>query len=288
MKILVLGAGGMLGHEVLASLSRRHDVAGTLRSKEPGDGRHSFGVATKILTGVDVRRFASVERVLSDVRPDAVVNAVGVIKQVVDPDYEADVREINAVFPHKLAEFCGESGIRVLHLSTDCVFSGEKGMYRESDVADASDLYGKSKLEGELHAAGCITLRTSMIGLEIARGKSLVEWFLSQRGSINGFRRAVFSGFTTRELARIIGRVLADYPNKSGLYHVSSEPIDKFTLLSGLRERLNLDLEIIPDDEFVCDRSLDSTRFRTEFGYVTLSWDQMLDELSDQIRARSK
>ena len=278
----------MLGHEVLASLSRRHDVAGTLRGKEPGDGRYSFGVATKIHTGVDVRRFASVERVLNDVRPDAVVNAVGVIKQVVDPDYETDVREINAVFPHKLADFCGESGIRVLHLSTDCVFSGEEGMYQESDVPDASDLYGKSKLEGELHATGCITLRTSMIGLEIARGKSLVEWFLSQRGSIRGFRRAVFSGFTTRELTRIIGRVLADYPDKSGLYHVSSEPIDKFTLLSGLRERLNLELEVVPDDEFVCDRSLDSTRFRTEFDYVPPSWDQMLDELSEQIRARSK
>lgn len=288
MKILILGAGGMLGHELLASLESRHDVAGTLHGEASDDGRCPDNKNAKLHFTVDVRQFSTVQNVVEQARPDAVVNAVGVIKQRINPDCQQDVREINSIFPHRLADYCRNSGIRVLHLSTDCVFSGNMGMYCESDIPDSTDLYGLSKMDGELDSDGCITLRTSMIGLETAQRKSLVEWFLAQRGSIKGYRRTVFSGFTTRELARIIEHILVSYPNKSGLYHVSSEPIDKFTLLSGLRDRLNLNLDIIPDDELACNRSLDSTRFRTEFAYDPPTWDEMLDELSDQIKARTQ
>lgn len=275
MRILILGAGGMLGHELLSSLLSRHDVIGALRRPREGEG-------------VDAQRFETVERALSKTKPEAVVNAIGIVKQNIETGQEEYVYKINAEFPHKLAAFCGRAGIRVLHISTDCVFSGDRGMYRETDQPDATDLYGKSKLAGELARNGCITLRTSMIGLEVSRRKSLVEWFLQQEGPTNGYRRAVFSGPTSMELARVIERVLVDYPDKSGLYHVSGEPIDKYSLLSGLRDRLGLSIEIRPDDSFECNRSLDSTRFRSEFDYKPPSWNDMLDELCERIRLRKE
>ena len=263
----------MLGHELVSSLAIRHDVTGT--------SRRSLGDAV-----VDAMQFETVERALAETRPDAVINTIGVVRQIIHLAPEKDVHKINGEFPHKLAACCGDLGIRVLHLSTDCVFSGDRGMYRETDETDPTDLYGLSKLAGELAQDGCITLRTSFIGLEIGRRLSLVEWFLQQQGPIEGFRRAIFSGLTSMELARVIERVLVDYTDKSGIYHVSGEPIDKFTLLSMLRDRLALDIEIRPDDSFECDRSLDSTRFRSEFDYTPPSWNDMLDELCDRIRLR--
>ena len=156
MRILILGASGMLGHELLSSLSCRHDVTGAMRRPLEGEA-------------VDAQRFETVERALSKTRPEAVVNAIGVVKQNIEAVQEEYAYNINAEFPHKLAAFCGRAGIRVLQISTDCVFSGDRGMYRETDQPDATDLYGKSKLAGELAGNGCITLRTSMIGLEVCR-----------------------------------------------------------------------------------------------------------------------
>ena len=171
----------------------------------------------------------------------------------------------------------------MIHLSTDCVFSGKKGNYREDDPSDALDLYGKSKYLGEVNEHHCVTLRTSMIGREIYRKKSLLEWFLAQKGSIKGFKKAIFSGFTTKELSRIIEMILTQYPDASGIYHVSSDPISKFDLLSLIKDGLKLPVEIIPDRSFVCDRSLDSSRFRQEFNYNPPTWEEMIKELCKDI-----
>jgi dTDP-4-dehydrorhamnose reductase len=156
-------------------------------------------------------------------------------------------------------------------------------MYAETDLPDAQDLYGRSKLLGEVNAPHCLTLRTSMIGWELSRKKSLLEWFLAQEGTIKGFKRAIFSGFTTIELSRLIEMMLRKYPQAGGIHHVSADPISKFDLLSMIKARLNLPIAIAPDEEFVCDRSLDSTKFRREFDYQPPTWDAMLDELCEEI-----
>jgi len=174
-----------------------------------------------------------------------------------------------------------------VHMSTDCVFSGRKGAYTENDEPDALDLYGRSKLLGEVYDAHAITLRTSIIGLELSRKQSLIEWFLVQRGEVHGFKRAIYSGFTTLEMARIIEKVLLGHPSLHGVWQVASQPIDKFTLLSMLQERLSDGQRMLLEDEsFVCDRSLVGQRFDEAVGYHAPAWSSMLDELAVQIKER--
>jgi dTDP-4-dehydrorhamnose reductase len=215
-----------------------------------------------------------------------VINAIGVVKQRHAAKESIASIETNALFPHRLALACRESNARLVHLSTDCVFSGRRGRYAEDDFPDADDLYGRTKLLGEVGDTGCVTLRTSIIGLELSRRKSLVEWFLAQRGPIRGYRRAIYTGFTTLEMARIVERVLQHLPARSGVYQASSAPIDKYRLLVMLRDRLGRDLPIEPDDDFHCDRSLLSPRFQADFAYTPPDWPQMIDELAQQIQER--
>jgi dTDP-4-dehydrorhamnose reductase len=192
--------------------------------------------------------------------------------------------QVNAIFPHLLARLCREHNSRLVHLSTDCVFSGKKGNYSEKDRPDPEDIYGLSKLLGETDGPGVVTLRTSMVGLELQRKTGLVEWFLAHKGkSIKGWTKAIFSGLTTAELARVIERLTETMPDARGLYHLSAAPISKFDLLTGLGRRIGGGTAIAPDDSFNCDRSLDSQRFRTVFGYTPPAWDVMLDELAAEI-----
>jgi dTDP-4-dehydrorhamnose reductase len=238
--------------------------------------------------GIDVRSLERLTEVFADFRPEAVVNCVGIVKQRASAHDAIPSLEINSLLPHRLSVLCRAAGARLVHLSTDCAFSGKVGMYRDDDPSDAADLYGRSKYLGEVGDPGCITLRTSMIGLELSRKSGLLEWFLAQSGRIRGFRRAVFSGFTTAELSRLIEKLLVEHPDASGVYHASAEPIDKYHLLVAVRDRLGREIEIVPDDDFHCDRSLDSSRFRAEFGYTPPSWDAMLDELAAEIRAADR
>lgn len=288
MKILVFGGDGMLGHQLVASLSSRHEVETTLRAESDAYRKLKDYLPEASHFGITAQDSMSSRGVVEIVQPDVVINAVGVVKQRAEAHDVITSLEVNALFPHRLAAACQDVGARLIHISTDCVFSGRKGGYREDDFADADDLYGRSKYLGEVTGENCITLRTSMIGLELARKKSLLEWFLAQKQQIKGYRNAIFSGFTTLEIARIVDHVLSHNVGEHGLFHVSSAPIDKFTLLTDLRDRLNRNLQIVADDEFVCDRSLDSTRFRNTFEYTPPSWDSMLEELSDQVRERQK
>jgi len=238
--------------------------------------------------GVDAVRTEDLVGVFSDFHPEVVVNAVGIVKQQSAAKESIPSIEINALFPHRLAVLCRAAGARLVHMSTDCVFAGKSGNYREDDPADAEDLYGKSKFLGEVHENHCITLRTSIIGTEISRKKSLLEWFLAQPGPIKGYKQAIFSGFTTLEMARIIEKLLTQHPRASGLYHVSAAPISKYELLMKIKQRLDLAVQITPDESLRIDRRLDSTRFRQEFGYVPPSWDDMIDELTKDIRRGDK
>lgn len=281
MRILILGGDGMLGHRLLKHFSGRHDARVTLHRPLSDYAASGLFTTGNSFDKVDVCDVDSVRRVLTAFRPEAVVNATGVVKQRAEAAQAIPSIEINALFPHRAAALCAEIGTRFVHMGTDCVFSGNKGHYTEADAPDAGDLYGRSKLLGEVVAPPCITLRTSIIGRELVRKTGLLEWFLAQRGhAIRGYRRAIFSGFTTHEMARIIERVLTGPGPGHGLFQVSSAAISKFDLLTAIRDRMGLNIIIEPDDDFVCDRSLDSSRFRAAFGYQPPSWDAMIDELA--------
>jgi dTDP-4-dehydrorhamnose reductase len=288
MRILVLGGDGMLGHQMFKSLSSKHDVRVTLRQRLSAYNEFNLFTAENAYEGVEVGSVDGLIEVLGEFRPEAVVNAVGIVKQRSTAKESVPSLEINSLFPHRLAGLCKAAGVRMVHMSTDCVFSGRKGRYRETDVSDAEDLYGRTKYLGEVYESHCVTLRTSIIGKELSRKQGLLEWFMSQRGSVQGFTNALFSGFTTLELSRIIEKILTEYPEKGGLYHVSSDPISKFDLLTLLKRKMGLRIEIVPTEEPRLDRSLDSTKFRKEFQYTPPTWEKMIEELSMSVKEVKK
>jgi len=280
MKILIIGGDGMLGHQLLRQWRPRHVVRVTLRKDLAAYASLNLFREEFVFTGVDVRSIDHIAKCVEASRPDVIVNAVGLVKQRPSgQDCMANL-ELNALLPHQLAFIAQKAGARLVHFSTDCVFSGRKGNYVETDFPDADDLYGRTKLLGEIHFPHTLTLRTSIIGRELSRKASLIEWFLAQRGMVHGFTRAIYTGFTTLEIARIVERLLMHYPTASGLWHISSDRITKYDLLRMVRKYFKINTEIVPDDSFVCDRSLASERFRSTFGYAPPSWDKMVEELA--------
>jgi dTDP-4-dehydrorhamnose reductase len=205
-----------------------------------------------------------------------VINCVGLVKQLAEADDPLAAIPINSLLPHRLARLCGAAGARLVHMSTDCIFSGAKGMYTEADMPDAKDLYGRSKYLGEVDYPNAITLRTSIIGHELNSGHSLVGWFLAQQGSVKGFRRAIFSGLPTVELARVIRDHVIPHPEMYGVYHVSADPINKFDLLTLISNVYGKKINIAKDEKFIIDRSLDSTRFRNATGYQPQPWPELV------------
>jgi dTDP-4-dehydrorhamnose reductase len=284
MRLLILGGDGMLGHQLFRHMRGGHQVKVTLRQDLASYAAFRLFDRDNAYHGLDARDTEAMMRVLDEFRPEVVVNAVGIVKQRRDANDAIASIEINSLLPHRLAVLCRGAGARLIHFSTDCVFSGRNGNYRESSVPDAEDLYGRSKLLGEIDGDSCMTLRTSFIGPELSRKTGLLEWFLAQRGSIKGYRKAIFSGFTAIEMSRIIERVATGFPDASGIYHVSSAPISKYDLLCKIRDSLGRKIEIEPDDAFQCDRALDSSRFRKEFGYTPPGWGEMIDELAQHLK----
>jgi dTDP-4-dehydrorhamnose reductase len=272
----------MLGHKLWQTLAPRFDTRVTFRGSPASYARYGIFDPDRSIGGVSAGDFDSVVRAFAAARPDVVVNCIGIVKQDAAAKDPIASIGINALFPHRVAQLARASGARMIHLSTDCVFSGRAGGYRESDAPDAADLYGRSKLLGEVGAPGALTLRTSIIGRELAGAQGLLEWFLSQRGGrVRGFRRAVFSGFTTQALSELIAYLIAGRPGLSGVYHVAAQPIDKLALLTLVKETFGLDVEIEPDESFVCDRSLDGSRFAEEVGFTAPSWPEMIARTRD-------
>ena len=283
MRLLILGGSGMLGHQLWRGLHAQHDTWVTLRRPVADFAVHNLFDETKAIQFDDITDDTALERALGQAKPEAVINCVGLIKQRDEASDEVLTLRVNAEFPHRLAKRCGEAGARLIHFSTDCIFAGTKGNYTESDPSDAADLYGQSKHQGEVADAHSVTLRTSVIGHELGTNLALLDWFLSQRGqAISGFTKAIYSGFTTLEMARIVDRILTKHPALSGVWHVASEPISKFALLQLCREKLGWEGIIEPNDEFVCDRSLNADRFNQATGYTPPSWEAMISELAQQ------
>jgi dTDP-4-dehydrorhamnose reductase len=288
VNILILGGDGMLGHQLRRTLSESHRVQVTLRQALAAYER--FGIPTDgVIDGIDVLEPGHLERALDLSSPQVVINCIGVVKQ--RPDGQSPVPSIliNALLPHRLNELCAARGVRLIHFSTDCVFSGRLGGYRETDLPDPVDVYGRSKLLGEVERAPGLTLRTSIVGLELSRKTSLVEWFLAQRGVIRGYRRAIYSGLTTREMGRLVSRLIDRHPQLHGIWHVASAPINKYDLLVQFAQALGRrDIIIEPDEQFVCDRSLRSDAFGAATGYAPPSWSAMLEELARDVEARER
>ena len=278
MRVLILGVTGMLGnaaYKVFAS-DDRHETWGTMRA---AGARRFFGDSyrSRLIDGVDVTEHDSLVSVFDRVRPDVVINAVGVIKQLSTANDPLIVLPINAMLPHRLAGLCGLSGARLIQVSTDCVFSGNAGNYLESDLSDAEDLYGKSKFIGEVHdRTHVITLRTSGIGHELSSANGLLEWFLSQEGRVRGFAKAIWSGLPWVELSRVMKDFVLPRPELNGLYHVSATPISKLDLLTLIADVYRKEIGIDPDDVVRIDRSLDSRRFTDATGYVAASWPELI------------
>ncbi len=271
----------MLGHKAYQVFDPLFETWTTVRSsKERIAGLPFFNLA-RVIENVNADDIGSVGRAVNKVAPDVVLNCIGIVKQLREAENPSKTIAINALFPHLLFELCEQSGIRLISISTDCVYSGEKGNYVEEDQSDAHDLYGRTKLLGEVVEKNSLTLRTSMIGRELERGVGLVEWLLSQKGGrVQGYKHAIFSGFTTSALARILADIINDHPGLAGLYHVSSDPISKFDLLCLMRDVMRLDIEVEPHEEFLCDRSLNSSKFRNLTGFRPPTWEVMIEELA--------
>ena len=271
----------MLGHRVWREFHESMDAFAVVRRPYGDYARLGWFEAARVIDGVDVSSDDALERAFGVARPDVVINAVGIVKQRQDASDAVQSIAINALLPHRLAAICGSSGARLIHLSTDCVYTGSRGSYSEADPPDARDLYGRSKLLGEVDSEGCLTIRTSMVGREIGSSRGLIEWFLSRRGeTVKGFTRARFSGLTTAELSRVIRRVAQDHPELRGVWHVAGEQISKYDLLTMVDRVFGLGTTIVADDAFVCDRTLDASRFMHATGYRPPSWAAMIAELA--------
>jgi dTDP-4-dehydrorhamnose reductase len=275
MRVLILGAGGMLGHKMWEIFRDRFDCRAAMRSRLP---LPLFD--ERVIDGFDATNFDGIGRLIAKVKPDVVVNCIGVVKQLAAAHDPIASITLNSLFPHVAGRACAEAGARMIHISTDCVFAGTRGHYSEDDVPDAADLYGRSKLLGEV-TDGALTIRTSIIGRELRTSNGLVEWFLSNRGgAVRGFPNAIFSGVTTAMLARILATVIEQNPNMDGLYHVAGAPISKYDLLMMLNAAMGAGVTIARDDSFVIDRSLDATRFQAATGLEPPEWPEMIAALA--------
>lgn len=280
VKVLVFGVTGMLGSAMFRVLSEDPNLSvfGTARDEgAPKAFPSEFSI--RLRTGVDAESHDSLVNAFGAIRPNVVINCIGLVKQLPDANEHLKAIATNSLLPHRLAKLCQVAGARLVHISTDCVFSGRKGNYLESDVPDASDLYGRTKLLGEVDYPHAITLRTSIIGHEVSGHRSLVDWFLSQNGIVNGFTKAIFSGLPTVELSRIIRDIVIPNSDIHGLYHLSTTPISKFDLLVAIANVYGKHIEICEDNSLVIDRSLNADRFKKATGYVAPNWQTLIERM---------
>ena len=281
-KIMVLGASGMLGNAIfkLFASDTNFSVMGTIRSSN-SVCLFPENIRDRLVSGIEIDNAEGLLKLFEEVRPDVVINCIGMVKQLANANDPLVALPINSLFPHKLVNICKVSDSRLIHMSTDCVFSGRKGMYSEEDVTDSLDLYGVSKRLGEVDYPNAITLRTSIIGHELNGNRSLVDWFLSQQGSVHGFTQAIFSGLPTVIIAQLIRDYVIPNPALTGVYHVSADPINKFDLLNLVRKIYGKKVQILEDNSLKSDRSLDSSKFKMATGFSPPAWTEMIQSMRD-------
>jgi dTDP-4-dehydrorhamnose reductase len=279
VRVLVLGASGMLGSAMLRTFAKSEGYAATGAVRSVSTRMAEIAGDAPLIAGLDAENSDSLARIIAKARPNVVINAVGLVKQLKGGNAVTSAVPINTLLPHRLQAFAEIAGARLVHVSTDCVFSGSKGDYLESDKTDAADVYGLSKYLGEVSGNNAVTLRTSIIGHELCSANGLVDWFLAQNQGIKGFTKAIFSGLPTMELARVIRDFVLPHPELTGLYHVSADPIAKYDLLRLVGAAYGHDIAIAPDTSLVIDRSLNSDRFRAATGYTPPSWPDLVETM---------
>lgn len=282
MNVLVLGGAGMLGHKLVQTFhARGHTVETTLRGTlaDLPEPVQTIFQGVKVSEGIDVGDFEKLRYFLDLRHPDVLLNAVGVIKQRDEAKVRRLAIQINALLPHELADWAAGRSSRLIHFSTDCVFKGDRGRYAETDEPDAVDLYGQTKALGEIHEAPALTLRTSIIGRELVRTHSLIEWFLRQT-KVNGFSNAVYSGMTTQTLADLVAEIVESQPDLAGLCQAASEPISKRDLLHLVKNAFGLDTEILDDPTFKIDRSMRCNVLKESMGWTAPSWKEQIDRMA--------
>jgi dTDP-4-dehydrorhamnose reductase len=282
--ILILGGTGMLGHKLFQHFLLRFPQTICTMHRQASDvpySRIAMFQGPQVIEGIDLVDFNRLSNLLLRLKPDFIVNCIGVIKQRDEASSHISTITVNSLLPHQLSELCAKWGGRLIHFSTDCVFSGHQGMYKEGDLSDAEDLYGKTKFLGETTEANAVTIRTSIIGRELANHRSLLDWFLSNKGGrVRGYRKSIYSGVTTNHLAEVVADIILHHPQLQGVYQVASEPISKYDLLCLLREAYALDVAIDPVDGEYANRSMDGSRFRGATGYVCPPWPTLVQQLA--------
>ncbi len=276
MKFLVLGCNGMAGHIISLYLHEQgHDVLGFDRKK-----------STLVPSVVgDARETAQLIDIIGENRFDSIINCIGLLNQFSEQNKALAVY-LNSYLPHFLAEIAEGTSTQIIHMSTDCVFSGKKGQYTESDFRDGETFYDRSKALGEIEDEKNITLRNSIVGPDInPNGIGLLNWFLKQTGEINGYRKALWTGQTTLQLAKTMEVVAKEKAH--GLFNmVPDEAISKFDLLCLFNKYFRDNTLIIhPSDSLVVDKSLRRTRF--EFSYLIPGYEKMIQELAEWTKKHS-
>lgn len=285
-KVLILGVTGMLGHTLFKEMSKKQDnynIYGTTRNANGLSDYFTEQEIQSIRSGVDADNFDTIIRAIASVQPNIIINCIGIIKQLPIANDPLTAITVNAQLPHRISLVARSANARFIHISTDCVFNGSKGNYIEEDSSDAEDLYGKTKFLGEVSYPHCVTLRTSIIGHELKTEFSLIDWFMSQEKEINGFTKAIYSGFPTYEMVNIITNYVIPHESLSGLYHVSSEAISKYDLLKIMKDVYRKEIKINAYDDFVLDRSLNSNKFMKITGYKAPSWKKMLEDMHQHV-----
>jgi dTDP-4-dehydrorhamnose reductase len=287
-RILILGASGMLGQSLFHYFGRRPDRCTVFGAVRRRPARWPWSGLGTLVDSIDALDIDSVARALREARPQLVLNCIGVVKQLAAASDPLTAIPVNSLFPHRLASLCRLAGARLVHVSTDCVFDGARGGYTEDDPPSASDLYGLSKYLGEVREPDCLTLRTSIIGHELHSAVGLVEWFLAQKGPVRGYALAIYSGFPTVELARIIEEHVMPAPDLNGLYHVSSDAISKYDLLELVKQAYGRPTVIERDETVRIDRSLRSEKFREATGFRPRPWRQMVEQMHEEYQQMRK
>lgn len=277
-KIAILGANGMLGASLFRYFSNKNYlVTGSTRNLKTKEKLLQLkGFNGSLTSDINANCIESIIKYIEQEQPDYILNCIGVIKQKEDSIDRKTEININSLLPHQLAEIADRVDAKLIHFSTDCVFSGNKGNYLESDFADADDIYGRSKWLGEVNYGRHLTLRTSIIGHELWSNNSLINWFLSQDKSVNGFNNAIFSGLPTCYVANVVESIITKYPDIQGLYHLSVEPIDKYSLLDKVKNIYKKDITIHKYPDFIIDRSLNSKKLQDLIKFTPPKWDNLI------------
>ncbi len=284
MRILILGSNGLLGNTITTYFlgKKNYETFGIVRnSSKLFSFKKNF--LNKFLIVHNILDFKDLELKIKSIKPNVIINCIGVTNKNTSKNSKLleSYININSLFPHRLYGICSKFNIRLIQLSSDCVFSGKRGFYNEMDSPEPIDIYGRSKLLGEINNENCITIRKSVIGHELNSKKGLLEWFLAQKNKVEGYKKAIFSGLTVQELARVIDFYIIPNRNLKGIFHISRELISKYDLLEMIADVYKKSIEIVPNELISIDRSLNSSCFNNITGYKTKAWPDLIKSMHE-------